>query len=326
MAVRVDGHSDMSTAEYRLRAFEQQWVGQLLEIQDADDGWWLDSAVEWVLSGGHFGPDRRPQPDPAANGASQALLSLFLLKEATEWIDVGRAEGYFDPDAEPRAIRLSLKNPAAGRTVLDMREPIVAWSHLKNSVPIGPRVPAGGPSFALALQLAIDDLSEARMEHLRLLCFAPEAEWQRELSRVRDLGALIAELPNAALSDDAVDGLRWALSGSDSDLPATELPSDWRSPQALHRSARGEQLLQVHDELRRALVPTAAGATAAPRAGGPVPAPIAPQWADLVFPRGAGGGGAPVGAPPAVTISIPRQRGPQDAEVFEEIDISRRRE
>lgn len=199
--------------DYRLRSFEMTYVQPRLRFLDER---------------GLRGPGWLDVPhDPTGH----VDLQMYLLREAANWIDLGRACGYFSSELDPvpivlfdnyqiRGIHMGFPN----HNEEQMELLFVDWEAVgrEHRADFADR-------FDDDLRVATEDLTDDRLEFLRLYLFAADSEWNE---RVAELEAILGvlEITQAKIPNRMMDLVTWALQGPESALRAQEtLPSDWRS-------------------------------------------------------------------------------------------------
>lgn len=198
--------------DYRLRSFEVAYVKPRLQFFDDR----RLRANAWY---------ERPV-DPTG----EVDLQMMLLREAANWIDMGRWCGYFSGYLTPDQIQFG------GRDIRDIypwyqhldprRQDVVSYDWRFRTEP-----PEGlVEHFGESLRTAMDDLTDDRLEFLRVFLFTTDAEWE---FRTAELNLLVKALAAGYehFDEQFVDSLTWAFHGPQSDLRPQQqrLPSDWRA-------------------------------------------------------------------------------------------------
>lgn len=237
-------------AAYRLRAFEAGFIVPRLKIvqQSLNQD---ESAISWTRADGRD------------SKLSHVLIQLCLLREAAEWVREGRSLGYFSSLIDPLPIVLNGKDVSRlDELEFFMQGPTENTAHeLPQSL-----ADKAALAFDIRLHNAIEDLTDDRIEFLRLIIFTNENEWQHSLEMLRSFNdemeskiSLHNRAPGGAPStflhtSSQVDALSWAFSGAESYLPPSKLPSDWRSdPEIRARisDSRLSDLMEERGRLRR---------------------------------------------------------------------------
>lgn len=214
----------MTAAEqYRLAAFEIGQLGPRFSrvrrlIEEAGYGvqeaWWARE-MQFEESRGRS-DDRVGRP----NHTSELLLASFHLYEAEEWQRTGEAVGYFPP-------------VPLGSAQFDFDPPEEAWQQLRDNVDpessIAQAKHLGVSGFGGELAEAMDTVSPAREEYLRLLLFAPRSEWVAKLDELFDVGERVMQDPGFPTRNSTVDRVAWALSGSYDESGSARMPDAWRT-------------------------------------------------------------------------------------------------
>lgn len=163
-----------------------------------------------------------------------AMTLLTLVYESEDWLEIGQATGFFSPGAEYRR-SVEIFEGLEGRTRAQ------SYSDAK-LIPLA--------EFSSAIDQAMDDLTDDRLEHLRLLLFAPDREWQLRIARLETIVDLFASNREIRLPPAVVDDIEWALSGAETDVRSVRLPCAWRTADSLASTDRGQELAEVHARLR----------------------------------------------------------------------------
>jgi hypothetical protein len=207
--------------EYSLETFERDWLGPRrkpsasMGSSTSSDANALHLSFLLALSSFSRGTHQSPHSfAPAPIGVIHRPLQNVLRAEGRCWYLLGRDLGYF-PDRE-------LPEPPADN--------IDAEFFFTNSEKVAAE--RSGvltlETFAMWLAEAREDLTVARIAFLRLLLFAPTAEWEHELEAVRRLASFLSRRPWAAVSPVTVDSVSWALSGAELARDAERTPAFWR--------------------------------------------------------------------------------------------------
>lgn len=225
--------------QYRLAAFE---IGQLkprfsrvLRLIERS-GYGAQEA--WFAREMQF-DESRPRSDDGVdrpNYTSELLLASFHLYEAEEWQRTGEAVGYFA--AAP-----------LGSSQFDFDPPDEAWQQLRNDVDpdtsIAQAEHLGVSGFGSELANAMDTVSSARDEYLRLLLFAPWPEWIAKLNELEEVGERVNFDPFSPLSQSLVDKVAWALSGSYDEPGSSRMPDAWRTDHVIALGRASERLVEL---------------------------------------------------------------------------------
>lgn len=155
--------------------------------------------------------------------SSEASLRVFLLMETTKWIELGRNARSIAKHLEPLLGSYDrwgfddLDMPVLAPTTMELPLVQKSWAAHKQGSP-----------FDEVLATAMGDLTDDRLEFLRLYLFVDDAEW---LARVRELDRFRRMLSGSPgpFPDELMDKVSWALQGPESTSSRTGLPSDWRS-------------------------------------------------------------------------------------------------
>ncbi|MHA7209550.1 hypothetical protein [Arthrobacter sp. MDT1-65] len=190
--------------EYRLRSFEAAYVQPLLRFIEND------STNQEEPSGGN--------------------LRLLLLREMANWIDMGQWCGYFSSNIQ----RLSIKHG-----IHDIREVTQDLNKFDEDrmdlvncswvLQDDPRSLSFDGSFGEAIQASMEDLTDERMEFLRLYLFSSSTEWEHAVGEVAVVAEEVA-LGRRRIPQRMMDRVTWAFHGPESELrlESVALPSDWR--------------------------------------------------------------------------------------------------
>lgn len=211
--------------EYRLRAFEAAYVQPNLDFFGERPG------LVWEALSHTY-------------GTSEGTLRLFLLREASNWIDMGRQCGYFSRDLEPLATDADGFNVSGAtfdigergfsRRLPSLEEFVskwdlnpdrlyllwgVNWERFKES-----------DLFDEALSSAVENLrSVDYLEFLRLLLFAEDGEWKERTDDLAQLQSALEGGVQPPFPQWLMDRIAWAFHGLNTELEIVGCPSDWRA-------------------------------------------------------------------------------------------------
>ncbi|SFU10850.1 hypothetical protein [Arthrobacter sp. ov118] len=196
--------------------------------------------------------------DEGAIRSGEAVLRLFLLREAANWVELGRKLEFFSSDVEPTPISFELPYGLQGLASrvwggkVNSRRFRDVWSRDWGRAELPLAIP-----FDDALMAAMDNLSEERLEFLRLYLFADEREWDYKVSQIEIAQILLGSRERSAYREARMDEMAWAFGGTDPVLEFLGYPSDWRAGSAgdlLLTSDRGgrldDALHRIEDRVR----------------------------------------------------------------------------
>ena len=147
-------------------------------------------------------------------GRERATIDRLLHWEFSEWVKAGIEVGYFDGEIsfefEPHDYSELNMNAA------ELSQGLTAWG-LRTL-----------DSYAQALQLALDDLTDERMAFLEAM-WPESSQYDDFMAPLDSLVARLVQHPFEPVSADEVEAATPALLGSQSDLDPLGLPSDWRT-------------------------------------------------------------------------------------------------
>lgn len=165
----------------------------------------------------------------------EGILRMFLLRESTNWIQMGRQYEFFSTDLEPFPIRFGRLEgyglspdssvgqiPFSGELNYKSLNDVwfKDWSRARADTYM---------AFDEALMEAMDALSQDRLEFLRLYLFADDAEWKDKIAELAVIQSLLEGGERSAFPGEFMDGVTWAFDGLESDLDHYGYPSDWRA-------------------------------------------------------------------------------------------------
>lgn len=237
----------LDIAAYRLRAFEAGFIAPRLKtVRQSLD--LEEHAIPWTTAAGRD------------SKLSHLIIQLCLLREAAEWVREGRRVGYFSSSIEPLPIVLE------GKDIIQLDElKLFMKGQSENiaNVATDPSEDSAASNFGTMLHDAIEDLTEDRIEFLRLVVLTDENEWHNSLEMLRlfndDVESQLSR--NGTKRDGArsvslqvssqVDALSWALSGPESNLAPSKMPSDWRSDAEIGAGMSAPRLSNLLEERAR---------------------------------------------------------------------------
>lgn len=206
--------------EYRLRSFEMAHVRPHIErFEELGRGNWLNNV---------YFPSAWPE----------GALRLFLLREASNWIRMGQQCGYFSAELAPLPIG-QIRLPRSDWGILGVDVSHLDQMRIQSLWSQDWTTLDGGDAFGEELTLAMEDLTDDRLEFLRLFFFSEETEWAEKLVELAAFARVVdgSKPPFSAELIDQVDKVAWALQGPESTLHEFHgFPADWRVQGVLGRS------------------------------------------------------------------------------------------
>lgn len=206
--------------EYRLRVFEAAFIEPSTRFFNDQPGLalrmdrWFDGSQDTIPAG----------DSPSSLG----LLRSCLLAEAGNWVTVGRRLEYFPEAAK---VTLDVEGLRLENHRRKLEAAFLGESDFESKHDMGIR---DGDEFGYSLLGMIEDLTDERMEYLRLMMFATNGEWEARLKRAQTLAENVALRPDAAVPPEVIQDVAWMFYGPE-DEPAqmsnalSERPSAWRT-------------------------------------------------------------------------------------------------